>query len=64
MGLREKTVGGTFEGEIVFSDVGLGRDLMGVYAVSESKLYCSMGIFFPEKVGDGKIIVRRLQEGL
>jgi len=55
---------GTFEGEIAFSDVGLGWDLMGVYAVSESKLFCSMGIFFPEIVGDGKIIVCSLQEGL
>jgi hypothetical protein len=54
----------TFEGQIVFSDVGLGGDLMGVDAVSESKLFYSRGIFLSEKVRDGKIVVCGLQERL
>jgi hypothetical protein len=54
----------TFEGEIVFSDVGLGGDLMGVDAVSESKLLYARGIFLPEKIRDGKIVVCRLQKRL
>jgi hypothetical protein len=54
----------TFEGKIVFSDVGLGGDLMGVDAVSESKLFYTRGIFLPEKVRNSKIVVCRLQKRL
>jgi hypothetical protein len=54
----------TFEGQIVFSDVGLRGNLMGVDAVSESKLFYSRSIFLPEKVRDGKVVVGGLQKRL
>jgi len=54
----------TFEREIAFSDVRLGRDLMGIYPVPERKLFISGGVFLSEKVGYSKVIVSCLQECL
>ena len=56
--------GGTFEGEIAFSDVGLGGDLMRIYAIAESELFVSGGVFLSEEVRYSEIIVSGLQERL
>jgi hypothetical protein len=50
-------LGGTFEGEIAFSDVGLGGDLMRIHAVAEGKLFFVGSIFLSEKVGNSKIVI-------